>query len=503
MRVQPRHLIACGIAVLLSGASAIAAGDTRLIQAVRSGSIDSARALLKQKVNVNAPQTDGATALHWAVYQDDLNMVDLLIGAGAAVNAANQLGVTPLYLASENGSTLMVGKLLKAGASPKVTLPSGETLLMTAARAGSVGAVKALLAGGADINAREKMEGQTALMWAVSEQRADVVQALIEGGADIRARSRIRKEVVDMGGEEDAGNETTAGTIIDEGGFTPLLFAARTGNVDAARLLLAAGADVNDMKPDRATALVVAAHSAQEKVALLLLERGANPNAAEAGYTALHAAVLRDLPELANALIARGADVNAKLTKGTVLRRQSKVFSLDASLVGATPFFLASKFNEPAIMRALAKAGADPLAGLSDGTTPLMVAAGMRTNGLGRTGRDRRDRELDTADNDLALREDKDLRTWVESGIDSVKLAVELGADVNAANAAGDTALHSAAYHGFDSVIKFLVEKGAKVDAKNKKGQTPLMVAASRRTADDKTIATTTADLLRTLGGGQ
>lgn len=257
------------------------------------------------------------------------------------------------------------------------------------------------------------------------------------------------------------------------------------------------------MKPDGASALVVAAHSAQEKTALFLLERGANPNAAGAGYTALHAAVLRDLPELVNALIARGADVNAPLIKGTVIRRQSKLFSLDASLIGATPFFLASKFNEPVLMRALVKAGANPLTGLSDGTTPLMVAAGMRTNGLGRTGRDRRDRELDTADNDLALREDKDLRTWVESGIEAVKLAVELGNDVNAANATGDTALHSAATHGFDSNIKFLVEKGANINAKNKKGQTPLAVALSRRTADDKTIATTTADLLRSLGGAQ
>jgi ankyrin repeat protein len=501
MRVQPGHLIACGIALLLSVAPVGAATDSRLIQAVRDGNVEAVRALIKQNVNVNTPQADGATALHWAAYQDDLTMADVLIAAKAAVNAANQLGVTPLYLACENGSALMVGKLLKAGASPNVALPSGETLLMTAARAGSASVVRALLAAGADVSAREKMQSQTALMWAVSEQRSDVVQALIEGGADLRARSRIRKEVVDMGGEEEAGNETTEGTIIDEGGFTPLLFAARTGNVDAARMLLEAGVDVNETKPDGASALVVAAHSAQEKVALFLLEKGADPNAAGAGYTALHAAVLRSLPQLVDALIARGANVNAPLVKGTVIRRQSKLFSLDASLKGATPFFLASKFNEPLLMSALVKAGANPLTGLPDGTTPLMVAAGMRTSGLGRTGRDRRDRELDTADNDLALRENKDLRTWVESGIEAVKLTVELGNDVNAANVNGDTALHSAAFHGFDSNIKFLVEKGANINAKNKKGQTPLAVALSRRNADDKTIATTTADLLRSLGG--
>jgi ankyrin repeat protein len=487
--------------LLLAGAAAGAAGDLRVIHAVRKGDTEVVRALLKQKIDVNATQPDGATALHWAVYQDDLVTADLLIQAGAAVNTANQLGATPLYLACENGNAEMIARLLRAGASPNVALPSGETALMTAARAGSSGAVRALLARGADINAKEKLEGQNALMWAVSQRHPDVVQVLIEAGADIGARSRTRQELVIAERREDDGG--APGAYVPEGGFTPLLFAARVGDIDSARRLLSAGADVNEAKPDGATILVVAAHGGHAEFSKFLLEKGADPNAAGAGYTALHAAILRSLPDLVEALIARGADVNARLAKGTVERRQSKVFTLEASLVGATPFFLAAKFNEPKIMRMLADAGADPLAGLKDGTTPLMVAAGMRLTGLARVGSDRRGRDMDAADQALAHTQDKDLRTWVESGIEAVKLAVELGNDVNAVAANGDTALHSSAFQGFDSNIKFLVAKGARLDVKNKRGLTPLMVAMNRRDADDKSIATTTADLLRKLSEEQ
>jgi ankyrin repeat protein len=496
------RLIAYVTAVVVA-ASVQAVGPSDIIGAVRSGEADVVRGLLRQKINVTEAQPDGTTALHWAVYQDYYDIADALLRAGAAVNATNQLGVTPLYLACENGSGRMVARLLRAGASANVSLPSGESALMTAARSGSAEAVKALLAKGAEVNAREKLEGQTALMWAVSQRHPDVVTALIEGGADVRARSRIRQEVVVTARGASAGDEDTAWANALEGGYTPILFAARVGDIESAQLLLASGAEINDTRPDGATALVVAAHSGHEAFGTFLLKRGADPNLAGAGYTALHAAILRGLPQLVDALISRGANVNAKLEKGTVERRQSKVYALQSYLVGATPFFLAAKYNEPMIMRKLAAAGADPLAGLKDGSTPLMAAAGMRLVGLARVGSDRRGRDMDAADQALALSQDKDIRSWVESGIDAVKLAVELGNDINAVAANGDTALHSAAYHGFDSDITFLVTKGARLDVKNKRGQTPLMVAMSRQNADDKSIGTTTVELLRELAAKQ
>jgi ankyrin repeat protein len=290
---------------------------------------------------------------------------------------------------------------------------------------------------------------------------------------------------------------------MEEGGFTPLLFASRVGDVVSARLLLAAGADVNDAAPDGASALVVAAHSGHPELTALFLDQGADPNASRAGYTALHVAVLRGDAAMVEALLAHGANPNVPLARGTVIGRQAKLFMIDGALVGATPFFLAAKYADAQSMRLLAKAGADPLLGLKDGSTPLMVAAGMLTTGFSRGGGDRQDREMDTAEAEVAFSQDEDLRVVLNSGIEAVKLAVELGADVNAANQNGDTALHSAAHHGFETVIQFLVSQGARLDAKNKGGQTPLMVAESRRNADDKTIATVTADLLRRLGGNR
>jgi ankyrin repeat protein len=498
--------------LLLSVVKAGAAPDLRLIEAVRSGKAEAVRTLLRQKVDVNTRQADGATALHWAAYLDDLTAADLLIKAGADVNAVNENGATPIYLACENGSTLMVGRLLQAGASANATLPSGETALMTAARSGSVGAVKALLAKGANINAQEKYESQNALMWAVSQHHPDVVKALIEGGADIKMRSRVRKEMVNMGrarggpqegrGAPGGGgdDDEDAGDWIDEGGLSPFLFAARVGDVESAKLLLEAGADINDTRPEGASALVVAAHGNQLEMVKFLLDRGAQVDHAGAGYTALLAAVLRGNPEMVDALIAKGADVNRKLEKGTVQRRQSKWYTFSGQLVGATPLFLASKFDEPKILRSLIAAGAKPDV-VVRGQTPLMVAAGMGSGTPGRLGSDRRGRSMDTADSDYDIASlNKDLRMFgTGSGIECVKQLVELGADVNAASPTGDTALHAAAAHGYDSVIKYLVDKGAKLDAKNKRGQTPLDAALAMKNADDPTIGTTTVEFIKKL----
>ena len=503
MRVNAVSLVWSCLVVSLSVPALAQDPDLRLVNAVRHDDREAVRALLQEQVDVNLPQPDGATALHWAAYLDDLETADLLLGAGATADATNELGVTPLYLACENGSAALVRKLLSAGATPHAALPSGETVLMTAARTGSVGAVTALLAHGADVHARETMEGQTALMWAVSQQHAGVVQALLQAGADVHARSRVRPEVTSR--SISAGRDGAV-SVIDEGGFTPLLFAARQGDLASARLLLAAGADANDTAPAGTSALVVAAHSGHGALAALLLDRGADANAAAAGYAPLHAAVLRGDADLVRALLAHGANPNAHLTRGTRHDRQGKLWAFDMTWTGATPFFLAAKYGLGNIMRLLADSGADPRAGLEGGVTPLMVAAGMLTRGFGRGGTERRGREMDSAEMELALRQDPDQRSVMGSGLDAVKVAIELGTDVNAANEDGDTALHLAAFHGFETVVRFLVSQGAKLDVKNQRDETPLERAMRARAPARLSRSlvdytdTSMADLLRALG---
>ena len=495
-------LLGACLAAALSAPVQAQPPDLRLLNAVRDADHPAVRALLQRPVDVDAAQPDGATALHWAAYLDDLETAHLLIEAGAAVDAANQLGATPLYLACENGNAALVRKLLAAGASPHAALPSGETALMTAARTGSAGAVAALLARGADVHARETTEEQTALMWAVSQRHAAVVEILVDAGADVHARSRVRPVVVAHSPRTRAAG---AVAVVDEGGFTPLLFAARTGDLASARLLLAAGADPNDTAPAGTSALVVAAHSGHGAPAAALLDAGADANASGAGYAPLHAAVLRGDAELVRALLAHGADPDVRLVRGTRYARQGKLFSLDTTWTGATPFFLAAKFGEGRIMRRLAESGADPHAGLDGGVTPLMAAAGMLTGGFGRAGKDRRGREMDSAEMEVALTQDPDLRTVMGSGLEAVQVAVELGADVNAASATGDTALHLAAFHGFETVVRFLVSRGARLDAANRRGETPLDRALSPRAPARLTRSltdysdTSTADLLLAL----
>jgi uncharacterized protein len=506
MRINLKNVFGWWMMPLAAVVSLAAATDLRLIEAVKSGNSAAVLALLKQHVDVNAPQGDGATALHWAVNRDDLTTADLLIRAGARANVSNDLGVTPLFLACTNRNGPMVEKLLVAGADPNAALVRGETVLMECSRSGSLRGVKALLAHGAKVNAKESAHDQTALMWAAAQQHPDVVGALLEVNADVKARSRIYAQTVTGEETQRAGREEL-NYILRRGGSTPLLFAARSGDAESAKLLIAAGADVNEALPDGTSALVEAAYSGHGAVAAALLDKGADPNAAEVGYTALHAAVLRsDLP-LVKALLAHGANPNKLVTKGTPIRRDSQDLVLPATLIGATPYFLAAKFLEPKMMPILVAGGADPRAALSDGTTPLMVAAGMGTTRAPGDEKNQTRRGIFVYDGGVL--EDESLV------LEAVTAAISLGSDLNAANKAGDTALHSAASLGFDTVVQLLADKGADINVKNKRGLTPLAALTGGRgrgrgapaaAGDGYTAPAThpsTAALLRKLGATQ
>jgi ankyrin repeat protein len=456
--------LAAAVAVL-QPVRAGAASETPLIAAVRNGDTQAVQALLKGHADVNGRQGDGATALHWAAHLDDLRTAQLLIRAGARAGVADDAGATPLYLACTNRSATMVGALLTAGADPNAALLNGETALMTCSRTGDVKAVEALLARGADVNRREPRHDQTALMWAAANKHPDVVARLVKAGADLEARSRAYTQTVTSEVTQRAGREALNYTVT-RGGSTPLLFAARSGDAESARLLLEAGARVDEALPNGMTALVEAAHSGQHAVAMLLLEKGANPNAGEVGYTALHAAVLRGGLDLVRSLLAHGADPNLRMTKGTPVRRNSEDFELPATLIGSTPYFLAAKFLETDIMRALAGAGADTRLTMKSGETPLMAAAGSGASP--QTDR----RGLSVLDGGKV----EDERLVVEA----VGAAIAHGADVNAASTSGDTALHAAALLGYDRVIEQLVRAGARLDARNAKGLTALASIESK-----------------------
>jgi ankyrin repeat protein len=473
-RFVTRLALGCCVAALaitFSGLSVAAPIDLRLIQAVRNRDVESVRELLKQRpvrIDVNAAQGDGSTALHWAVHRDDLAIADLLIRSGARANVANDVGMTPLHLACANRSEAMVERLLAAGANANPMLPNGETALMTCARTGDAKAVKALLAHNADVNAKEHEHDQTALMWAVAQRHPEVVQLLIEARADIRARSLTYTQTVVGEQTQRAGREELNYTVL-RGGATPLLFTARVGDVESASLLLKAGADPNDSQPDGVRALVLAAHSGNGNVAALLLEHGADPNALDSGYTALHAAILRSDLNLVKALLARGANPNLRMTKGTPMRRDTTDWNLPATLIGSTPYMLAARFLEPDIMPVLVAGGADPGLTMPDGATAVMLAAGT---GSSKTASRRGIEAIDFG------------RVEPESRVrDAVAAAVGLGGDVNAAKQTGDTAMHVAAALGYDTVIQFLVERGASVNVKNKRGITPLVAAMFGSTA--------------------
>jgi ankyrin repeat protein len=451
-----RLLLACA---LLALPGQLHAETPPVVAAARARDLPALRALLTGGAPVNGVQGDGATALHWAAHWDDGEAAALLLGAGARPDAANDLGATPLSLACLNGSLAMVQRLLAAGADPNA--PAQVPPLVTCARTGNAAAVRALLDRKADVRAREPNRDQTALMAAVAEGHVETARVLLQAGADVRARARVTRAVVNRANP----NDVLAAVVgeVSQGGSTPLLFAARQGDAGIGALLLDAGADVNDITPDGTSALTVAVHGNHTALARLLLERGANANIIGSGYAALHAAVLRGNEELVTALLARGANVNSRIRNGTATTRGSREYFLPDSLVGATPALLAAKFLEAGILRTLLSRGADPALPLMDGTTILMAATGV---GSQTQLFDRRDRIA-------VLRGSEEARA-----AEVVRILLTLPGDVNAANAAGDTALHGAAKMNYPGVVRQLLGKGAKADAPNKKGDTPLAVAS-------------------------
>lgn len=515
-----RRLSTWVIVLLMAAANARAAtNDTALPDAVKQADTVGVRALLAKHVDVNVAEADGMTALHWAAQGDRIDIASLLIAAGANANAANRYGVTPLSLACNNGSSPMIDALLKAGAGVNIASPEGETPLMTAARVGNVEPLRLLLARGADVNVLESWKKQSALMWAAGEGHAAAITLLIENGANINARSKA--------------------------GFTPLLFAVRNGHIDAARLLLNLGAQPNDKvetsaaTPDRygrpqpgtvvpTSAIGMAVINAYYELAAVLLEAGADPNIPDPRGSLLHALAFMRRPgsgtpplqtgnldtlELAKKILAHGANPNARIAWTEIaFDRDLAVTKLPPnipvgrnflSFVGATPFYLAAKHGDVALMRLFLENGADPKISTVQGVTPLMAAAGL---GFW-------DGESPGPLTGVAEAE----------AIEAVKLTIELGNDVNAVadfggpklegsggtligrhplnflsydgphdapldvvppkdslgdmRWTGSTALHGAAMRGANGTVQFLVDHGAKIDARNTLGWTPLICA--------------------------
>jgi len=502
------------------------AGDLRLIDAVKHNDTPAVRSLIAQRVDVNAAESDGSTALHWAAQRDNPEIAGLLIAAGANARAANRYNVTPLFLAATNGSAAVIERLLEAGADPNSTSGNGETALMTAALTGRTDALKVLLGAGAALNAAEPIRGQTALMWAASEGNASAADLLIELGADLKAKSKS--------------------------GFTPLLFAVRNGHIEAVKTLLDRGAGVDDVAPDGTSALNMAIVNAYFELAAVLLDRGADPNAPDPRGSALHtlaflrkpgadgAAGVGNTPkgpppptgnltalQLATTLLDRGANPNVRIDwqerpfarEGGAMRNPPLIQLGRHYLTynGATPFYIAAHNGDVEYMRLLARHGADANIRNALNITPLIVAAGL----------------------DYWEGETPGPFTGVSEAarIEAIQLTIEMGNDVNDHADFGDytmdgdpqymllyyplnqeelsktvqgdprwsgsTALHASVVSGQPGITKFLLENGARVDAKTKLGWTPLMMAEGIFYANAKKEYPAAAALLRQASGSK
>lgn len=437
------------------------------------------RELLKAGADPNGAQDDGMTALHWAAHHDNLEIAGALVDAGAKPGNANRYGLTPLSPACVNGNEALVTLLLEKGADPNTTLAGGESALLTASRTGRVGPVKALLARGARVDARDRKD-QTALMWAAADGHVEVMGLLLDAGAD--ARDTLKS------------------------GFTPLLFAARNGRIDAVRVLLKAGAALNDAIATKVGgrgtaragtgALILAVENGHFELALDLVKAGADPNDQRSKYAPLHTLTWVRKPhrgddedgqpapagsgrltslQFAREIVKLGADVNLQLASG-----ESGTGKLSSA--AATPFLLAARRADTPYMNLLVELGADPLRPNKDGCTPLMAAAGIGT----------------LAPTEEAGTEDE--------ALEAVQYLLSKGADANAVDRNGETAMHGAAYKSLPRMVRFLAGKGAKIETwnrKNRYGWTPLLIAEGFRPGNFKPSFETIAaihDVMRAEG---
>jgi ankyrin repeat protein len=447
------------------------------------------RSLAARKADVNATQPDGTTALEWAAHWNDLDAVKALLNSGANPKLANRYGVTPLSEAAAAGNAPMIEALLSAGADPKtLTTQDGETVLMTAARSGSADAVEVLLAHGADVNAKENYRGQTALMWAAAEHHPAVVKILLDHGADWKVLSLARETSIPK------LSAASSVTPMARGGLTAFHFAAREGDIDTARVMLDAGVDMNQVDADNTSPLVVSILNKKYTFAKFLLDRGADPNLADVrGRAALYAAVdMRNedysalpnhkeddpLPslDLIVVLLERGANPNAQLTKAIAGR--SGMDAGDTTLgPGTTPLMRAARAGDAAAMRALLGKGADPKLTTKDGNDALQFAAGVGYR-------------------------DKNTKGSESEALEALKLAVSLGMDINRENNRGETALHGAASRGADTIVQYLVQQSAGLNAKSKQGFTPLDYAMGKNVVAQLPVPhDSTVELIRKLGG--
>jgi ankyrin repeat protein len=451
-----RRVLGSGLVLLLAAVNAGAAGS-ELADAVMKRNMQAVRALLQRKADVNARQVDGTTALHWAVRLDDLETADLLIRAGANVSVANREGVTPLQLAAMNGNPGMLDKLLKAGADPNAPLTaSKDTALMMAARTGKTDAIRVLIESGARINDQETWGGTNALMWAVAERHPAAVKLLIDNGADVKARSYFVAAANGRGFEGRTPMASKADQKVEEfasGWMTPLMFTAREGDVESARLLLAAGADVNAIAGDGKNALGLAIFNGNYELASFLIDNKIDVNQADTQrFTPLFWAVDRrnmetapnfpwmvttDPLPLIKKLLDAGADPNALVNNTPRARMRAG----SPRIVFATALMRAAFSGDLELSRLLLSYGADPKVISSDGETMVSAAAGLgfiQGYSKGRTAAER---------------------------LDVVKLFVELGADVNQADDYGITPLMVAGNMGDTAIIQYLVDKGADLAA--------------------------------------
>ena len=508
-------IIVCFVFVVVPPAAA--ASD--VADAAQRGDTAAVQTLIAQRTDVNAAQADGATALHWAVYRSDRALVDLLIRAGANVKAANRAGVTPLWLASVNGDAAVIEALLTAGADPNEALPLGRRPLMIASRTGNVDAMKVLLDRGADVNARETLRGTTALMWAADEGHAAALQFLIQRGADIRARSNPaprgrgpalgkandpRKAVAAQGAALAArerspdlnalqalqvSGATAAGTPArpaapaaaasantvpdaeqaddaaprvrkapdDGGALTPLVYAVRANDLESVKVLLAAGADVNQVTGYGWSPLLVATQNRYYKLGAFLLDQGADPNLPNTGgWTPLYLATDNrniengDYPvrrgdmdhlDFIRLLLDKGADVNARMKDSTEIRTVFTNQWLDEH--GATAFLRASQSGDLVLMKLLLSRGADPKIATTLGVTALHVAAGIGwVEGI--------------------------TYEWSkENTLEAVRMLLDLGLDPNSQANTGRVALHGAAHKGATEVVQLLADHGARLDVRD------------------------------------